>query len=126
MLRLSCSITALILVIAACFSVANWTERLVEDYINQLQFAEQLTENQDWETAKKITKQVEEQWKSNNFALYTLLRHDDLDRILIAFQSVEQYLNLEDPEPYHANNAQLITQLRLLAEMEQCTLENIL
>lgn len=126
MLRLWSSIIALILIFIACFGVAQWSESMSEDYIKRLEYAKTLTESGDWETAKKITKEVEEGWKSQNFALYTLLRHDDLDRILLSFQSVEQYLDLQDEEPYHANNAQLITQLKLLAEMEQLNLENIL
>ena len=53
------------------------------------------------------------------------MRHSDTDQILCSFRALEQYLTLEEPDQYTAANAELITQLELLAEMEQPSLVNI-
>ncbi len=37
-----------------------------------------------------------------------------------------EYLRLEEPDQYNAANADLITQLELLAEMEQPSVVNVL
>lgn len=126
MIRLVSSIFTLIFIFFACFATSNWTDTLTSNYIEQLEQAQQLTEENQWQEAATITAQVYDHWKSQSFSLYVLLRHSDLDKILLGFQSVSQYLEQEDQEPYLANNAQLIAQLTLLAEMEQLSLENIL
>ena len=57
---------------------------------------------------------------------HSLLRHSDTDQILLSFRGVEEYLKLEETNQYVAANAQLITQLELMADMEQPSLGNIL
>lgn len=126
MLRFIASCLTLILIFSACFQTAHWTKGLTTNYISLLDQAQELTEQGDWAQAAQITDQVYAHWKNQSFSLYVLLRHSDLDKILLCFQSVSQYLENEDKEPYLANNAQLIAQLNLLAEMEQFSLENIL
>lgn len=126
MLRLWSSTIALCLILILSFATANWCDNLTSSYIQRLEYAQTLTEESHWQEASQITQEVYEHWQSQSFPLYILLRHSDLDKILISFQSVSQYLEQEDQEPYRANNAQLIAQLKLLAEMEQFSLENIL
>lgn len=126
MLRLFSSMLTLFLIFFACYGTATWTETLTSSYISRLEYAQVLTEENHWDEAAQITAEVYDHWKSQSFPLYVLLRHSDLDKILLCFQSVSQYLDQEDDEPYLANNAQLIAQLKLLADMEQCSLENIL
>ena len=53
-------------------------------------------------------------------------RHSDADeRVSSGFRAVEEYLALEETDQYTAANAELMTQLELLAEMEQPSLVNI-
>ncbi len=127
MIRLWSSIITLCLILVACLASAWWIDNVALAYIDLLHQAQGLVEEEEnWEDASQITKTVFQDWESKAFPLYTLLRHDDLDDILLSFQSVSQYLDQQDKEPYTANNAQLIAHLQLLAEMEQCTWKNIL
>lgn len=126
MLRLYGSILTLVLIFSSCFGTARWIENLTKFYIEDLHHAQELVQENQWKEASEVTNRVYEHWNSQGLPLYTLLRHGDIDKILLCFQSVAQYLEEEDEEPYRANNAQLITQLQLLSEMEQLTLENIL
>lgn len=125
MLRLYAGIFTLIFILSSCFFTAKWVDQLSTDYVSQLEYAQSLTQENNWEDAYKITTEVLENWNQQSFPLYILLRHGDIDQISLYFQSVTQYLKQQDEEPYTANNAQLIAQLQLLAEMEQLSLENV-
>lgn len=127
MIRLWFSAATLCMILLACLATAWWIDNVAQEYIQLLEEAQGLVEEEgNWEEAKTITDSLVADWKSREFPLYVLLRHDDLDQILVSFQSVTQYLQEQDKEPYTANNAQLCTHLSLLAEMEQCSLKNIL
>lgn len=126
MFRFYSACTSLVLILLCCFATANWVGDKTAEYIEKLETAQTLSSEQNWEDARSLTQEVYEQWISQSFLLHILLQHQDLDEILLCFQSVSQYLEKEDEEPYTANNAQLITHLKLLAEMEQLTLQNIL
>lgn len=126
MIRFWCGVVTLLLLLSLAYGNARWVERFTQDLVEQLTEAQNLAEEEQWKQASDLTYQAYEQWEAHSFPLYILLRHDDLDHIMITFQSISQYLEEEDKEPYTANNAQLMAQLTLLAEMEQCTLENIL
>ncbi|MFI3254674.1 MAG: DUF4363 family protein [Eubacteriales bacterium] len=126
MTRLWASIITLFLLFFVSYATGEWTQNLTDSYVNRLEYAQKLTEGGHWEEAAQITDEVFLHWESQSFPLYILLRHSDLDKIFVCFQSVSQYLSQEDDEPYLANNAQLIAQLNLLAEMEQLSLKNIL
>ena len=54
------------------------------------------------------------------------MRHSDIDQVLRAFRQVLEYVRLREPDQYNAANADLMTQLELLAEMEQATIVNVL
>ena len=54
------------------------------------------------------------------------MRHSDTDQILRSFQCVLQYLDIPELDQYTAANADLVSQIRLLAEMEQASLVNVL
>ncbi len=125
-MRLFFSCFVLVSIFFASFATARWTENITNSYIQRLEYAEKLSDKEHWQEAQQITQEVYQDWQNRSFPLYTLLRHSDLDKIMVCFQSVSQYVELQDKEPYTANNAQLIAQLRLLAEMEQLSLENIL
>ena len=65
-------------------------------------------------------------WETHKFHLHATMNHQDTDQVLFSIQSVRQYLQPEELDQYVAANAQLAAQLRLLVELEQPTLENIL
>jgi len=126
MKRLLCA-CAILLVL---FGISIWTgsavEQLSNQYTRQLTHAQQLARQENWDQARSITQEVFQSWQQHNFFLHTLLRHSDTDQILLSFHSVDEYLRLQEMDQYAAANAQLITQLELMAEMEQPSLENIL
>ena len=91
----------------------------------QLEQAQERTAQGDWEGAAKLSEQAFQSWQDHEEYLHILMRHSDTDEILSSFRALEQYLALEETDQYTAANAELMTQLELLAEMEQPSLVNI-
>ena len=87
--------------------------------------AQELAREERWEEAQVITHQVYNDWQNSHFYLHTVMKHADTDDILRGFRGVLRYLELREMDQYAAANITLITQLELLAEMEQATPENI-
>ena len=108
---------------------AWYAERLTGGMIQQLKQAQERTAQGDWEGAAELSGQAFQQafqsWQDHEAYLHILMRHSDTDEILSSFRALEQYLALEETDQYTAANAELITQLELLAEMEQPSLVNI-
>jgi len=126
MKRLFCAFAILIVLFGASLLSGHAVGQLSGQYVRQLNQAQQLAQQKNWDQARTITQKVFQSWQGHSFFLHTLLRHSDTDQILLSFRSVEEYLRLEEMDQYVAANAQLVTQLELMAEMEQASLENVL
>ena len=126
MKRLTFACSALLLLLVLSLASGWHVNRLCSNYTQQLKSAQQLATQDDWPQAHSITQHVFQDWMKHSFLLHALLRHSDTDQILISFRSVNEYLLLKEIDQYVSANAILITQLELLAEMEQPTLENVL
>ncbi len=123
-LIVSCS---MLLCLLGMSLASGWhIDSLCDNYIPQLICAQQMAAQDDWPQARAITQAVYQDWENRNFLLHALLRHNDTDQILLSFRTISEYLQLEEMDQYAAANATLVTQLELLAEMEQPTLKNVL
>ena len=103
-----------------------YIQNLTNEIIYQLSCAQSTAEEERWDAATRITQQAYENWNRHHSYLHIVSRHNDTDEILRTFQAVLQYLKIQETDQYTAANIDLITQLQLLAEMEQPTLVNIL
>lgn len=102
--------------------VQSLADRLAEDLIQ----SQIMAQAGQWTQAEQQTQAVYQRWQDNHFYLHTVMRHSDTDQILRSFQGVLQYLSIREWDQYTAANADLITQIQLLAEMEQASLVNVL
>lgn len=116
----------LLFMLAGALTNAWYAKELTDSMEDRLRFAQQLTEENRWQEALDLTQKVYKQWQSRHFYLHSTMRHSDTDQILRTFRTVLEYLQLREPDQYNAANADLITQLELLAEMEQPSLVNVL
>ena len=83
-------------------------------------------EEENWARAWELTRRAYQLWQDRHTYLHCTLRHADTDLILRSFRGVQEYLELEELDQYLSANADLVTQLQLLAELEQPTLVNVL
>ncbi len=116
----------LLLILAGSLCNAWYAKQLTDDMGERLYLSQSLARQGRWEDALAITQEVYDQWQSLHFYLHSTMRHSDTDQILRGFRTVMEYLRLEEPDQYNAANADLITQLELLAEMEQPSVVNVL
>lgn len=126
MRRLWISVGLLLLLLGGSLFNAWYAKELTDAMGEQLRLAQQMTETGRWEQALALTQEVYDQWESRHFYLHSTMRHSDTDQILRGFRTVIEYLRLQEPDQYNAANADLITQLELLAEMEQPSVVNVL
>ena len=126
MRRLWISVGLLLLLLGGSLFNAWYAKELTDAMGEQLRLAQQMTEAGRWEQALTLTQEVYDQWENRHFYLHSTMRHSDTDQILRGFRTVLEYLRLQEPDQYNAANADLITQLELLAEMEQPSVVNVL
>ncbi len=116
----------LALLLGGCLADAWYARRLTGGMIAQLEQAQEAASEGRWGQALDLTRQAGGRWADNDFYLHVFMRHADTDQILLTMRSVEQAILLEEADQYATSNAMLITQLELLAEMEQPSLTNVL
>lgn len=126
MKRLWIAVALLALMLGGALTNAWYSKSMTGRMGAQLRQAQAMTEQERWAEAEQLTRQVFEDWQDHHFYLHVTMRHSDTDQILRTFRAVLEYLELEEPDQYNAANADLITQLELLAEMEQVSLSNVL
>lgn len=127
MKRLWFAVGVLVLLFSATLVNAFYLQHLSIGWINLLRQAEtQVSQEDGWEEAEKLTEEALEKWESHETYLYTVTRHSDGDQIQTSFREVQQYLSCRDPGEYFASNARLITQISLLYEMEQLNFKNLM
>lgn len=116
--------------LAALLTVTLVSGRYIQSFSDGL--TEALVQSQDlartghWGQAEQQTQNAYQRWQDNHFYLHTVMQHSDTDQILRKFREVLEYLQIREWDQYTAANADLITQIQLLAEMEQASLVNVL
>ena len=126
MSRLWAALILLLAMLGASLANAAYLNDLTQSVTVRLQSAEEMAERGAWEQADSITDQCLSDWTGYQPYLHIISRHSDTDAILISFRSVLQSLRLQVMDEYAAANLELITQITLLAEIEQPNWLNVL
>ena len=126
MKRLLATIAILALMLGGSLYNAWFAQSLADSLTVRLEWAQDLARQSQWDQAAHLTRQVYQDWQNHHFYLHTVMRHSDTDQILRSFQCVLQYLDIRELDQYTAANADLVSQIQLLAEMEQASLVNVL
>lgn len=118
-------------VLAALFGLSLFSSHrlsaLTEQLNALLREAEICVLYEDWDAAADKTEAALDLWLKQETYLHTTLQHKDTDQILLNFHEVRQLLSTQEAGgEYFAANAQLITRIELLSEMEQLNLKNLL
>ena len=126
MSRLWIALALLLAMLSASLVNASHLTDLTQSITDRLQAAEEMAERGAWDQAGTITTQCLSDWNSYHTYLHIISRHSDTDDVLISFRSVLQSLKLQEMDEYAAANLELITQITLLAEIEQPDWLNVL
>ena len=118
---------ALLAVILVGTMFNGWAlEKTTSPLLLHLEQAADLARRGQWEGAEATTRQALAEWQDHYTYFHTILRHSDINEVQRQFSVVLKYLEVENIEEYCAANADLMTRIGLLAEMERASLANVL
>ena len=117
-------------VLAAVRVLAAWNDAAMEHLTQRL--CRELTQcaalggAEDWDGASAALKDCYQDWTDHQAYLHIVLQHDAVDGAEAMFRRAEAFAETEEISEFRAELAGLISQLRLLAEMEHLSIKNIL
>ena len=119
-----------ITVLGLLLALSLWNERYLRDccarWEAQLAVIDALAAREDWDGAARQTKALYGDWERCGTWLRITMRHQELDEAEDLFCRALVLAQEEDSVEFRAAAAELDSQLRLLCEMEQVRLENVL
>ncbi len=125
MKRLWLALGLLLAMLAASLWNACRLDRFTADLSASLLRAESMAFAGQEEQAGALTAQARSRWMEHSTYLHVVLRHSDTDEIQTGFDEALRLLSCGELGEYAAANARLTGRLRLVAEAEQLTLENL-
>lgn len=126
MKRVVIPLAIMVLILGGSLYNSFYVKDFTREIIVQLNQAQELVADEDWDKATTVTEKAYQDWQDKESYLYIFMRHNTIDDVLRTFRDVQQYLHLEELDQYAAANCDLVTQLELLAEMEQPSVGNVL
>ena len=119
------------LILLACLlSFALWNgARITDDTARwraQLQKADTLAQSEDWAGAAAALTQSHEDWSGRQPYLRTVSQHSAVDEAESMYRRCQAFAAARELSEFRAELAGLREQLRLLAEMERFSIQNIL
>ena len=76
--------------------------------------------------AERALLQAEESWSRGKTFFGVVLRHEEMDEVLVSLAELREYLMIGDLDDYRATCVRLLTTLGHLREMELPSISNIL
>lgn len=117
-------------ILALILGFSLWTGRYVEQRMEHwtalLEETEEAARQEDWEEASVRLDRAYEDWDSSQTFFHTIMEHDELDKAEDLFAGAFAVCRERDAADFHTLLAQLINQLRLLAETQNGGIKNVL
>lgn len=119
-----------VLTLLAVLSLALWnnasmTER-TQRWQSQLDRVESLGESGAWEEADTALQESYDDWSASQTYLHIVSHHDVLDEAEAMYRRTAVFIRLREEDSLLEELTDLRHQLRLLAEMEQLSIKNVL
>ena len=119
-----CSI--LVLILSLSLLNARLMERSTDEWCDMLTQAQEAAAQDDWTKAGQILSDIHNAWDEKQSYFHIVSVHAELDEAeALLAKSLSFALDQDDAE-FRANTAELITQLRLLSEIQEVSIKNIL
>lgn len=119
-----------VLTLLAVLSLALWnnasmTER-TQRWQSQLDRVESLGESGAWEEADTALEESYDDWSASQTYLHIVSHHDVLDEAEAMYRRAAVFIRIREENSLLEELSDLRHQLRLLAEMEQLSIKNVL
>ena len=117
-------------VLAAILVLALWNGRVMEQRTSrwraQLQQVQELAAAERWQAAEAALEDSYEDWNRSQTYLHIVTEHDAVDDAEAMYRRSQAFAAAREPAELQAELSDLRDQMRLLAEMEKCSIRNIL
>lgn len=117
-------------VLALLLGVSLWNaaavDAAIEPWCAALSEAEEDAARGGWDSAERTVASTRRAWDARQVYFHIVTAHDELEAADALFAAAKSFAEERDAAEFRACVAQLITQLRIVAEMQQLSLKNIL
>ena len=117
-------------VLAVILAFALWNSAVITGHTqcwrDQLQQAEALAQNENWQAAGDALAKSYEYWSERLVFLHIVSEHEAVDDAEAMYRRAMAFAAEQESSEFRAELADLQDQLRLLAEMERFSLKNVL
>ena len=105
---------------------AHTVEQLTDDWISTLEHAAADALRDDWDSASECLSVCYADWQNRRTYLRITINHATADAVEAMYHRATAFAETQEISEFHAELADLRTQLQLLADAERFHLENIL
>lgn len=119
-----CAILALLLSLSLLNTKAM--DNCVTDWCEALNIAQEAADDGNWAEAEHRVRSVHNAWDEKQSYLHIVSVHAELDEAEALLAKSLSFARAQDDAEFRANTAELITQLRLLSEIQEISIKNIL
>ena len=117
-------------VLSLLLGLSLWNAAAVDEAVTPwcvaLSEAQTSAEREDWDGAVRIVEAARKEWDSRRVYFHIVTAHDELEAADTLFAEAKSFAAERDGAEFRACTAQLIVQLRVVAEMQRLTLKNVL
>lgn len=115
-----------ILFITFGFHVTNEVGDFAEDYKTKVTIIENYIEEDNWDDAKTMIKDISDSWDKEKSPWYKLFNHESFDLISLHFNILSKSINTKDKSKSLENIEIIKITLENILENEKCDLNHIL
>ena len=105
---------------------SSYVTAQTEAWTSQLSAVETAAAGEDWPAALEAAQAAYQSWQARQFYFHSVIHHDELDEAEAYYLQLLTACRLQDPLETALHLAELRSQLRLLAEMEELSIPNVL
>lgn len=116
----------LLALFAASLVNARVSDALVEDWCASLDSLQQTAQREDWDAVRGGLSALHESWDAHTAYFHIILQHDELNEVEALFARADSFAFEQDEGELRACVAELQSQLRVLSEMQEISIKNIL
>ena len=101
-------------------------DRLVEDWCTELDQLQNTAQAEDWDAVRGGLSALHESWDAHTAYFHIILQHDELNEVEALFARADSFAFEQDEGEFRACVAELKSQLLVLSEMQEISIQNIL
>ena len=101
-------------------------DRLVEDWCTELDQLQSTAQAEDWDSVRDELSVLHESWDAHVTYFHIILQHDELNEVESLLARADSFAFEQDEGEFRACVAELKSQLLVLSEMQDISIQNIL